>query len=140
MEQIKIHSAKGELALVFEFQEQSPDVSEPDYTWVSLVGPGINASIHVYDFQDFTGVTLWGFFEFMHLHTDGWQGEHVCESLEGDLKLVGTIDHLGKIEVRVSFNQFTNECPWKLEAILYLYQAQLPDIIRQIPKVYKGDW
>lgn len=139
MEQIKVVSAKGDLTLIIE-PEETPDNQPASNYKISLSGSGINTTINVYDSMWVFGVTLWGFFEFMNLHKDGWAGEHVRASLEEDFKMIATIDHLGKIEMRVIFDKITSLTPWTLEATLYLYASQLPEITNQIQKVCKGDW
>lgn len=139
MEQIKIESAKGNLALIIEPEETAGD-QPASYYKISIAGSGLNTTINVYDGAWVLGVTLWGFFEFMNLHKDGWAGEHVRASIEEDFKMIATMDHLGKIEVRVIFDQFALPTPWTLEATLYLYASQLPGIVNQIRKVCKGSW
>lgn len=140
MDQIKVKSAKGDLVLIIE-PEESPDNQPANNYYVSLIGSGLNATITVYDGLTWIlGVTLWGFFEFMNLHKEGWSGEHIRSSIEEDFILAATIDNLGNIEVRIIFDKSTLPTPWKLEATFYLYASQLPEIVNQIRKCCKGDW
>jgi hypothetical protein len=140
MDQIEVESAKGDLVLIIE-PEESPDNQPANNYKVSIVGSGLNATITVYDGMWWVlGVTLWGFFEFMNLHKEGWSGEHIRRSMEEDFILVATIDNLGNIDVRIIFDKSALPTPWKLEATLYLYASQLPEIVNQIRRCCKGDW
>jgi|GEM_PF-3679702 len=139
MGQIKVESAKGDLVLIIE-PEETPDDQPASYYNVSIMGSGLNATITVYDGMWLLGVTLWGFFEFMNLHKEGWSGEHIRRSMEEDFILVATTDKLGKIEVRIILDKITLPTPWKLEATIYLYASQLPEIVSQIRRSCKGDW
>lgn len=139
MDQIKVESAKGDLVLIIKPEETPDDQPASNYN-VSIMGSGLNATITVYDGMWILGVTLWGFFEFMNLHKEGWSGEHTRRSMDEDFILVATIDNLGKIEVQVIFDKSTLSTPWKLEARLYLYASQPPDIVNQIRRSCKGGW
>jgi len=89
-----------------------------DAVLVTLLAPGLSASLVVHAFDDYLGILV-GFVDELERSFRGWVGERTYESFEGDLRIVAT--HVGsavRLQVRLLSNK--ERLPWTAQADVFL--------------------
>jgi hypothetical protein len=61
----------------------------------------------------------------------GWDGERALETLEGQLRLSATSDHLGHVRLRVEMYGDPGTSEWHAAETLFLEAGQLDDLAQR---------
>ena len=114
MAEVRLGSRSNRLVL----DVQGPVDQYADAVLVTLLAPGLSASLVVHAFDDYLKILV-GFVGGLERSFRGWVGERTYESFEGDLRIVAT--HLGgvvRLAVRLTSNR--ERVPWTAQADVLL--------------------
>ena len=92
---------------------------------VRLRGGGVEAAEKVYEIAPHHWAS---FFEDLSKNWRGWQGEKSHESLEHQLQIVATADHLGHIRLRITLRGDMSGSDWLAIDSISLEAGQLGQI------------
>ena len=114
MAEVRLGSGANRLVL----DVRGPADRYADAVLVTLLAPGLSASLVVHAFDDYLGILV-GFVDELERSFRGWVGERTYESFEGDLRIVAT--HVGsavRLQVRLLSNK--ERLPWTAQADVFL--------------------
>ena len=114
---MRLHDGRYALTL----SDDEPAGRRPDYLSVSVEGEGLRATLVSYDSDGFSGLVSY-FDDLASDAFDGWQGERVFESLEGDLRLVATTRR--DLELAVVLKPLILEAGWLTQVELRLERGE----------------
>lgn len=135
---LEIKSADGINALEIAGWETDAPSSRFDYLDVTLTAASLRASTQVYNCHYVDGMgSLLSFLQDMAKNWRGWQGEKRWESLEGDLKMIGTSETLGHINIVVELRSGLGDpFAWDVRCNLVLESWQLDVLAGQAKKFF----
>lgn len=111
MESVVIRDVRT--ALVFSDPDNAMNVPA-QYLSVTIEGPDLRASRHVYEGYDEGFSSLARYFSDLAANWRGWHGSRDYESIEGDLRIQAT--HDGHVNLRVALCESTVPEGWRVEA------------------------
>jgi hypothetical protein len=118
--------------LLSEEQDTSPSRSPEGEVWIfhaRLVVPHLVAETRVHLTDPAIESSLPDWFAELSAQWRGWEGERVCETYEGGLRLSCTHDGLGHIQTRVRLREASLQA-WSVEADIPLDAGQLDEVAR----------
>ena len=108
-----------------------------DYLTVRVEGPDLSASRQVYAGWSEGFAHLARYFDSLVESWQGWPGERVFESVEGDLRLSAT--HDGHVRVAILLQESDKPRGWRVSAELQLEPGeQLSSIARDVSELVGG--